>query len=75
MFFKEIFNIIIIRPLQSIVFQVKQKHIRYLQEISLKGVLAKNERGYKLTAIATNLTSICCFYIKKIVKNDSYQRT
>ena len=31
----------------------------------LKGVFAKNERGYKL-----NLTSICCVYKEKIVKND-----
>ena len=42
-----------------------------------KGVFGKNERGYRLTAkkkallIATNLTSICCVYKEKIVKNDS----
>ena len=46
----------------------------------LKGVFAKNERGYRLTAIKSafdrsNLTSICCVYKEKIVKNDSYQRT
>ena len=41
----------------------------------LKGVFAENERGYKLTAIATNLTSVCCVYKEKIVKNDSYRRT
>ena len=42
----------------------------------LKGVFAKNERGYRLNAlkkallIATNLTSSCCVYKEKIVKND-----
>ena len=40
----------------------------------LKAVFAKNERGYRLSAIkkalliATNLTSICCDYKEKIVK-------
>ena len=49
----------------------KNFHILHL----LKGVLAKNERGYRLNAIkkalliATNLTSICV-YKEKIVKND-----
>jgi len=42
----------------------------------LKGVFAKNERGYRLNAInATNLTSICCVYKEKLVKNDSHRRT
>ena len=44
----------------------------------LKGVIEKNERPYveKLSmAIATSLTSTCCFYEEKIVKNDSYRRT
>ena len=46
----------------------------------LKGVFAKNERGYRLNAIkkalliATNLTSICCVYKEKIVKDVSYRR-
>ena len=35
----------------------------------LKGVFAKNERGYRLTA-NNNLTSICCVYKEKVVKND-----
>ena len=40
----------------------------------LKAVFAKNERGYRLSAIkkalliATNITSICCDYKEKIVK-------
>ena len=40
----------------------------------LKGVFAKNERGYRLSTIkktvliATNLTSIFCVYKEKIVK-------
>ena len=43
----------------------------------LKGVVAKNVRGYRLNAIkkalliAINLTSICCVYEEKIAKNDS----
>ena len=47
----------------------------------LKGVFAKNERGYRLNAIkkalliATNFTSICCVYKEKIVKDDSYRIT
>ena len=46
----------------------------------LKGVFAKNEKGYGLNAIkalliATNHTSICCVYKEKIVKNDLYRRT
>ena len=47
----------------------------------LKGVVAKNERGYRLNAIkkalliAINLTSISCVYKENIVKNDLYQRT
>ena len=46
----------------------------------LKGVFAKNERGYRLNAIkkvlfiATNLTSICCVFKKKIDKDVSYRR-
>ena len=42
----------------------------------LKGVFAKNERGFRLNAIkktlliATNLASSCCVYKEKIVKND-----
>ena len=45
-------------------------------KLFLKGVFAKNERGYRLNAIkkaffiATNLTSICCVYKEKIVNND-----
>ena len=45
----------------------------------LKGVFAKNERGYRLNAIkkalliATNLTSICCVYKEKNVNNDKYR--
>ena len=41
----------------------------------LKGVFAKNERGYRLNAIkkalliATNLTSIYCVYKEKIDKD------
>ena len=47
-----------------------------LLTLNLKGVFAKNERGYRLTAkkallITTNLTSICCVYKEIIVKNDS----
>ena len=47
--------------------------------LSLKGVFAKNERGYRLNAIkallvATNLTSICCVYKEKIVKDVSHRR-
>ena len=48
---------------------------------TLKGVFAKNERGYRLNAIkkalliATNLTFICCVYKEKIVKNDPQRRT
>ena len=37
--------------------------------VPLKGVFAKNERGYRLTAM-NNLTSICCVYNEKIVKNE-----
>ena len=43
-------------------------------ECSLKGVFAKNERGYRLNAIkktlliAANPTSICCVYKEKILK-------
>ena len=41
----------------------------------LKGVFAKNKRGIglmrkKTLLIVTNLTSICCVYKEKIVKND-----
>ena len=44
---------------------------------SLKGVFAKNKRGYRLNAIksAFDLTSICCVYKEKIVKNVSYRIT
>ena len=48
-----------------------------LLDTFLKGVFAKNERGYRLNAIkkalfiATNLTSICCVYKEKIVKDVS----
>ena len=48
---------------------------------NLKGVFAKNERGYRLNAIkkalliANNLTSICCVYKEKIVKDVSYRMT
>ena len=47
----------------------------------LKGVFAKNERGYRPNAIkkrfmiATNLTSICCVYKEKIVQDVSYRIT
>ena len=36
--------------------------------MDLKGVFAKNKRGYRLTAllIATKLTSICCVCKEKI---------
>ena len=45
--------------------------------IRLKEVCAKNKRGYRLTAkksllITANLTSICCSYKEKIIKNDIY---
>ena len=49
--------------------------------LHLKGVFAKNERGYRLNAIkktlliATNLTSICCVFKEKLVKVVSYRRT
>ena len=42
---------------------------------NLKVVFAKNERGYRLNAIKkallidTNLTSICCVYKEKLVKD------
>ena len=48
---------------------------------SLKGVFVKNERGYRLNAIkkalliTNNLTSICCVYKEKIVKDVSYRIT
>ena len=43
-------------------------HIAFeLRKVNLfKRVFAKNERGYRLL-IATNLTSICCFYKEKFV--------
>ena len=44
----------------------------------LKGVFAKNERVYveeNSVVITTNLTSICCVYKEKMVKDDSYGRT
>ena len=47
----------------------------------LKGVFAKNERGYMVNAIkkalliANNLTSICCVYKEKIIKDVLYQIT
>ena len=47
----------------------------------LKGVFAKNERGYMLNAIkkalliATNLTSICCIYKEKLIKDVSHRIT
>ena len=49
----------------------------FSENFSLKGVFAKNERGYRLNAIkkalliATNLTSICCVYKEKIHKDVS----
>ena len=49
--------------------------------LHLKGVFAKNERGYRLNAIkktlliATNLTFTCCVYKEKIVKDVSYRIT
>ena len=66
------------------VFTHKKKLLMFPYSLftkNLKGVFAKNERGYRLNAIkkalliATNLTSICCVYKEKIVKNDSHQRT
>ena len=47
-------------------------------QLCLKGVFAKNEKGYRLNAIkkalliANNLTSICCVYKEKIVKDVLY---
>ena len=47
----------------------------------LKGVFAKNERGYRLNVIkkalliANNIISICCVYKEKIVKDVSYRIT
>ena len=56
--------------------------ITYLYSFyTLKGVFAKNERGYRLNAIkmalliATNLTSICCVYKEKLVTDISYRIT
>ena len=52
-------------------------YILLLIPLMLKGVFAKNEREYRLSAIkkalfiATNLTSICCVYKEKIVKDVS----
>ena len=50
--------------------------------ITLKGVFAKNERGYRLNAIKKALliatksyTSICCVHKEKIVKDVSYRIT
>ena len=42
--------------------------------------LQKMKGGYRLTAkkglsVASNLTSICCVYKEKIVKNDLFRRT
>ena len=54
--------------------------LHLLYNSSLKGVFAKNERGYRLNAIkkalliAINLTSICCVYKEKIDKDVSYRR-
>ena len=47
--------------------------------IYLKGVFAKNERGYGLRqkysiVIASNFNSICCVNKEKIFKNDAYQK-
>ena len=42
----------------------------------VKGLFAKSKSGYKkVFLIATKLTSICCVYKEKIVKNGSYWRT
>ena len=52
-----------------LLFKIKQQ-----KPTPLKGVFAKNERGYRLSTIkktvliATNLTSIFCVYKEKIVK-------
>ena len=60
---------------------IANKTFRNNDCLFLKGVFAKNERVYRLNAIkktlliATNLTSICCIYKEKIVKNDYYRRT
>ena len=57
-------------------FQVKMAYYNHL-----KGVYAKNERGYRLRCdkkallIATDLTSLCCVYKEKIVKDVSYRIT
>ena len=71
----------IVLQVTNIVLRVIQTCVISNKYVELKGVFAKNERGYRLTAkskrflIATNLTFICCVYKEKIVKNDSYQRT
>ena len=64
------------------VTQFKRFKVRHMvQQNYLKGVFAKNERGYRLNAIkktlliATNLTSICCVFKEKLVKVVSYRRT
>ena len=43
----------------------------------IKGVFAKKWKGVQIINgdCYTNLTSICCVYKEKIVKNDSYRRT
>ena len=61
------------------VFDVVTSQTKLITNL-LKGVFAKNERGYRLNAIkkalliTSNLTSICCVYKEKTVKNDSCWR-
>ena len=59
---------------------IANKTFRNNDCLFLKGVFAKNERVYRLNdkkalLIATNLTSICCVYKEKIVKDISYRIT
>ena len=48
---------------------IKIKNKKKCEKI-IKGSVRKNERGLNALLIATNLTSICCVYKEKIVKND-----
>ena len=56
-------------------FQLRGREGGGVASFLLKGVFAKNERGYRLNAIkkalliVPNLTSICCVYKEKIVKD------
>ena len=49
-------------------------------QCDFKGSVHENERGYRLNAIkkrfpSHNLTSVCCVYKEKIVKDVSYRIT